>query len=147
MYTTILATETQRRSMRAACAAGRVAGIHTGGRTTRTGEAVVRSPVWLPDSPLRGAASSAPAADLCDSVTLWLNNLRRTQGCSSSWLRADDDFHRADLLDGRRHHVAWFDWRDAFRSAGDEHIARMQRVERRRQFDQLRHAENQVAGV
>src|SRR4051812_38722128 len=55
--------------------------------------------------------------------------------------------HRADALDLRDDLVARLDGADTPRRPGEEHIARMQRVEGRREFDQSRNVIDQVARI
>src|SRR6187399_1146549 len=55
--------------------------------------------------------------------------------------------HRPDVLDGRNDAVSGLDGTDAFGGSGDDHIAGIQRIERRRELDQFGDAKNHMLRI
>src|SRR5205085_7993905 len=60
---------------------------------------------------------------------------------------ANIDLHCPNLIDGCNDVVARPNLADAFGRAGEDHVAGVQRIERRRQLDQFRNAEDHIASV
>src|SRR5262249_31320560 len=82
----------------------------------------------------RRAPSAAARPEAC----------RETSSCSCG---PHFHFHRADLLDACGDDVVRLDRADAFGRAGEDDVARIERVKRRGVLDQLRHAEDEISGV